>query len=443
MLEESTSEKITTDLLRHIRLNKSFIIWMGFLGISFLVCMYAYTIQLDKGLGVAGIRDYVSWGMYISNFVFFVAVSLIGMLISAVLGLLKIKWAGPLARISEIIALAFAATAGLVIISDMGRPDRLLYVIIHGRIQSPILWDITVITIYIFISTLLLYIPLIPDLKICANKLTDKPSFQQKIYKLLSLNWEGSIEQKKIMQRSIFVLSVLIIPVALAIHTVTSWLFASTSRPGWDSTIFGPYFVTGAFVAGCAAVIIAMYFFRQNYKLKDYITEFHFDKMGKLLFLVSMVYLYFNLNEYLVPGYKMKKFEAFHIQELFTGTHALLFWSTQILGLLLPLFLLLFKSLRRPLPLMVISIFVLVGAWFKRYIIVIPTQEHPYLPIQGVPDVFRNYSPTLIEILITIAPMILALIIITILSKVIPIIPISEILEQEQLEEQDISHTDV
>jgi len=120
MLEQSKSDKIISDLLRHIRLNKSFIIWMGFLGVSLLVCLYAYSIQLDKGLGVAGIRDYVSWGMYIANFVFFVAVSLIGMLISAVLGLLKIKWAAPLARIAEIIALAFAATAGLVIISDMG-----------------------------------------------------------------------------------------------------------------------------------------------------------------------------------------------------------------------------------------------------------------------------------------------------------------------------------
>lgn len=436
MLQKSSSEKITSDLLRHIRLNKSFIIWMGFLGTSLLVCLYAYSIQLDKGLGVTGIRDYVSWGMYIANFVFFVAVSLIGMLMSAVLGLLNIKWASPLARIAEIIALAFAATAGLVIISDMGRPDRLLNVIIHGRVQSPIVWDITVVTIYILISTLLLYIPLIPDLKICADTLKDKPAFQQKIYKLLSLNWSGTIEQQKIIKKSTRVLAILIIPVALAIHTVTSWLFASTSRAGWDSTIFGPYFVTGAFVAGGAAVIIAMYFYRNNYKMKDYITDMHFDMMGKLLVLVSLVYLYFNVNEFLVPGYKMKKFEGAHLKELLTGTHAFLFWSTQLLGLVIPILLLLFKKMRKPLPLMIVSIFVLVGAWFKRYIIVIPTQEHPYLPIQEVPDVFKHYSPTLIEILITIGPMILALMIITILSKVIPIIPLNEALEEMETEEK-------
>jgi len=430
MSDQTRTDKITADLLRPIRLNKAFILWMGVLGVSLLVCLYAYSLQLRDGLGVAGIRDYVSWGMYISNFVFFVATSLIGMLISAVLGLTGVKWASPLARIAEIIALAFAAVAGLVIVSDMGRPDRLLYVIIHGRIQSPIVWDITVVSVYVLISALLLYLPLIPDMKICYDKLDKVPAFQRKIYKVLSLNWNGSIEQQKIMKQTTRALAIFIIPVALAIHTVTSWLFASTSRAGWDSTIFGPYFVTGAFVCGCAAVIIAMYFYRTNYKLKDYITDAHFDNMGKLLVLVSLIYLYFNLNEYMVPGYKMKKFEAIHINELFTGAHAFLFWATQLLGLVIPIILLLFKKLRKPFPMLIIGIFVLVGAWFKRYIIVVPTQEHPYLPIQNVPMNFKVYSPTLIEILITIAPFILVLIIITILSKVIPVIPVHETLEE-------------
>jgi len=439
MLDQSKSEVITTDLLKHIRLNKSFIIWLGILGISLIVCLIAYVDQLKNGLGVAGIRDYVSWGLYISNFVFFVAVSLIGMLMTAVLGLLKIKWAAPLTRISEIIAFAFAAVAGLVIISDMGRPDRLIYVLTYGRVQSPIFWDITVVTIYIVISALLLYLPLIPDLKICYDKLEKVPGFPRRIYKALSLNWTGSVEQQKIIKKSIKVLAILIIPVALGIHTVTSWLFASTSRAGWNSTIFGPYFVTGAFVAGCAAVIIGMYFYRKNYKLEEYITDMHFDNMGKLMVLVSLIYLYFNLNEFLVPGYKMMKFDAIHLNEIFSGGHAFLFWGTQILGLILPIILLLFKKLRKPFPIMVISIFVLVGAWFKRYIIVVPPQEHPYIPIQDVPSVFIHYTPTLDEILITIGPIILSLIIITVLSKVIPIIPIQEALEDlEESKEQGV-----
>jgi molybdopterin-containing oxidoreductase family membrane subunit len=287
------------------------------------------------------------------------------------------------------------------------------------------------------LSALLLYLPLIPDLKICADRLERAPGFQRKLYKILSLGWNGSPEQAKIINKSVRVLSILIIPVALAIHTVTSWLFASTSRPGWDSTIFGPYFVTGAFVAGSAAVIIAMYFFRQNYKLKEYITDFHFDKMGKLLVLVSLVYLYFNINEFLVPAYKMKTAEAHHLEALFEGHFAILFWSTQIFGLILPLLFLLFKKMRKAKPLMIISIFVIIGAWLKRYLIVVPTLEHPFLPIQNVPEHFKVYTPTINESIITYGTLVLALIIITILSKFLPIIPIWETTQNHSHQEEN------
>jgi len=435
MSEHRNSEKIIADLLGHIRLTKGYLAWMSLLTIALLVCLYAYFLQLRDGMGVTGLSDYVSWGMYISNFVFFVATSLIGMLISAVLSLLKQKWAEPLARIAEIVALAFAAVAGLVIIMDMGRPDRVLNVFIHARVQSPILWDVTVITCYVLTSALFLYLPLIPDLKICSEKLDKMPAFARKIYGFLSINWNGNAEQKELLQKSTRAMAIFIIPMALAIHTVTSWLFANTSRPGWDSTIFGPYFVTGAFVSGTAAVIIAMFVFRKSFKLQDYITDIHFDKMGKLLVLVSLVYLYFNLNEYMVPAYKMKRADAHHIHTLFTGSHAIMFWATQLGGLVIPLILLLLKPMRKPVPMLVLAAMVLIGSWFKRYIIVVPTMEHPFLPIQNVPEYFRVYTPTLIEILVTIAPMIMVLMIITVLSRLIPVIPLQETLDHESEQE--------
>jgi mono/diheme cytochrome c family protein len=148
--------------------------------------------------------------------------------------------------------------------------------------------------------------------------------------------------------------------------------------------------------------------------------------MGKLLVLVSLVYLYFNVNEYLVPVYKLKHFEAEHLHELFVGRHALLFWSTQLGGLVIPIVLLLFRKFRKPTPIMVISIFVVIASWLKRYLIVVPTMEHPFLPIQHVPQSYMHYSPTLIETAITIASFLLVLIIITILSKSFPVLPIYE-----------------
>jgi molybdopterin-containing oxidoreductase family membrane subunit len=421
-----TLDKITADLTHHIRINKGFLVWMGFLTAALLACLFAYTIQLREGLGVAGIRDHISWGMYISQFVFFVASSLIGMLISAVLGLIGMKWVTPLTRIAETIAVAFAAVAGLVIVSDMGRPERLAYVFLYGRFQSPILWDVTVITTYFALSLLLLYLPMISDMAVIRKKINTLPGWLKPVYKILSLNWNDHPEQNKIIHRSIRILLILLIPAALMIHTVTSWLFAVTSRPGWDSTIFGPYFVSGAFVAGSAAVIIAMYFFRYNYKLKDYLTDLHFNNMGKVLVLVSLVYLYFNINEFLVPGYKLKRADASHLHELLVGHHALLFWTVQLGSLVIPIILMLFRRFRKPLPIMIISIAVIIGAWFKRYLIVVPTQEHPFLPIQHVPYNFVHYTPTLIESMITLGSLILVLIIITLISKFFPVIPVCE-----------------
>ncbi len=426
------TEKITLDLLRSVGITKGFIIWMTFLLTSFAACMYAYSIQLRTGLGVTGLGDYISWGMYISNFVFFVASSLIGMLISAVLGLAGVKWITPLTRIAEIIALAFAAVAGLIIVSDMGRPDRLLYVFTHARLQSPILWDVTVVTTYVVISALLLYLPMIPDISICHQRLKNAPKWQRLIYKILSLNWTGNAKQIEIIEKSVRILLVLIVPVALAIHTVTSWLFASTTRTGWNSSIFGPYFVTGAFVAGAATVIIAMFFFRQNYKLQEYITDEHFDKMGKLLVLVSLVYLYFNINEFLVPAYKQEKADAHHLHELFAGRYAIMFWMAQMFGLILPIILLLFKQMRRALPMLLIGLSVFIASWFKRYLIVVPTIENPFLPIQNVPESFKFYTPTIIETAITLASFILVLIIITVLSKIFPVIPVLETIHEKE-----------
>ncbi len=419
-------DSIGPKLFESVNLNKKFHAWMAFLTIMLLICLYAYYTQLRDGLGVAGIRDYVSWGMYISSFVFFVASSLVGMLISAVVGLSGQKWVIPLTRIAEIIAVAFAAVAGLVIVSDMGRPDRLPYVFMYGRFSSPILWDVTVVTTYMLISLLLLYVTLIPDLALGEKYLSWRPKLLIKAYNFLSLGWRGTEEEQKILNRAIKTLLILIVPVALAIHTVTSWLFAVNPRAGWDSTIFGPYFVSGAFVAGLSCLIIAMYFFLKNYKMEEYLTPNVFDKVAKLMVLVSLVYIYFNLNEFLVPGYKLKKFEAVHLKQLFVGHHAAMFWLVQIGGLIIPTMLLLFKSIRKPFPMLLVGVVMLLGSWFKRYLIVVPVQEHPYLPIQHVPEMFKFYTPTLIEVLITIGPLIMVLMIISVLAKLVPIIPVWE-----------------
>src|SRR5829696_2783078 len=157
-------------------------IWTGILILVCLIGMYAYYLQLSKGLVVTNMGDYVSWGIYISNFVFFVAISLVGSLITAVLRLANVHWSTPLTRIAEIIAVSTIIFASLIIIVDMGRPERFMNIFLNGRLQSPIMWDVIVITTYFFISLLLLYFPLLPDLKILLANKDKQPKWLTKFY---------------------------------------------------------------------------------------------------------------------------------------------------------------------------------------------------------------------------------------------------------------------
>ncbi len=426
------SEAISRDLMPK-PFGRSGKIWVAVLAAVFLTGLFFWVDQIRNGLGITAMRDYSTWGIYIANFIFFVAISLVGSLVSAILKLSGARMRTPLTRISEMIAIASIVFAAIVIIVDMGRPDRFLNVIFHARIQSPITWDVIVISTYLVISLLLFYLPLIPDLAFLRDRMTGIPGWQKKMYRFLALDWTGHPGQEKILRRAEQVLAVLIIPVAFGIHTVTSWLFATTLRPGWDSNDFGPYFVSGAFMVGAGGVIAAMYIFRTHYSnWEKYLTDRHFDFMGRLLVLLSLVYLYFNINEYFVPAYKMKGGEAEHLRALFSGNYAPLFWSVQIFGMLVPIVVLMFRRGRKPLPMFLVSILVIVGAWFKRFLIVVPTLSHPYIPMDRVPQTWQHYFPTFKEWSITAGTLAGALLIITLLARLFPAIPLVETIEGEK-----------
>ena len=140
---------------------------------------------------------------------------------------------------------------------------------------------------------------------------------------------------------------------------------STTYRPGWDSTNFGAYFVSGAFLVGAGGVVVAMYIFRRVYKLEHYITDRHFDKMGKILVMLALLYLYFNVNEYLIPAFKMKKPEEEHLTTLFAGEYAPLFWFAIFIGMIIPILILVFRKGRKPNAMFVAGVMVVVGAWLN------------------------------------------------------------------------------
>ena len=412
-------------------------VWVIVLLIFCVVGVVAYILQLSRGLVVTSMRDYASWGIYISNFVFFVAISLVGSLITAVLRLTNVHWSTPLTRIAEIIAVSAITFASIIIVVDMGRPERFYNLFTHGRLQSPIVWDVIVITTYFFISLLLLYLPLLADFNIMLQIKKITGNRLNKLYSFLGSFWKNKPEQIKINNRSIQILSITIIPVAFAIHTVTSWLFATTYRPGWDSTNFGAYFIAGAFLVGSGAVLVAMYIFRRAYKLDKYITTDHFDRMGKIVVMLALVYLYFNINEFLAPAFKMKKTEEGYLMGLFTGAYSRVFWFALSTSIFIPILILINKKGRRPLPAFIAGCLVVVGSWFKRYLIVTPTLLNPLLPMRDVPDSYRHYFPSWQEWAIAMGSLAGMMLIVTIFARLLPIIPIQETIDEMEEHEKD------
>jgi molybdopterin-containing oxidoreductase family membrane subunit len=297
---------------------------------------------------------------------------------------------------------------------------------------------VIVITTYFFISLLLLYFPLLPDLQILIKQKEKTGKRLHKLYCFLGSFWKNTRAQIVLGKRAINILSIAIIPVAFCIHTVTSWLFATTYRPGWDSTNFGAYFISGAFLVGSGAVLIAMYIFRRYYKLQKYITENHFDRMGKIVVMLAMLYLYFNINEFLVPAFKMKKEEQEYLLGLFTGDFSVVFWFAILTSMIIPTFMLLSKKGRKPFRAFIAGVLIVIGSWFKRYIIVTPTLLHPFLPMRNVPASYKHYFPTWQEWAIAMGSLAGMLLVVTIFARIFPIIPIEEtISETEQNEKRN------
>ena len=408
-------------------------VWTTFLVIIIIIGLIAYIDQVIKGQVVTNMRDYALWGIYISNFVFFVATSFVGSVTVAILRLTHNEWRTPLVRIAEIITLASIVMAGFTIMIDMGRPDRLLNLFIYARLQSPITWDVIIVPTSIALSFLLLYFPLLPDLAILKKHFKKSKPKLSYWYGKFSLNWKGSKAQKAIQTKSIKIIAIMIIPVGIILQTIDAWLFSTTYRIGWDSTNMGAYFISGAIVAGVGALITVVYVIRRVRQLEGYITEFHFDKMGKLLVLSCLTYLYFNINEYLLPIFTAPVQEEIHLKALVSGEYSVIFWFSQIVGLLLPIGLLLFKRFRKPFPMFIIGMMVVVGSWWKRYVIVTPTLLHPFLPIEGVPESWHHYFPSLHEWLITGATLAMALLIITFMVRFLPVIPIQRTIDEKEL----------
>jgi molybdopterin-containing oxidoreductase family membrane subunit len=317
---------------------------------------------------------------------------------------------------------------GPMVIVDMGRPDRLLYVIIHGRLQSPILWDVLSVTTYMTGSFLYLYLPMIPDMALLRDHPAQFAPWRRWLYRKLSIGWTGTPDQWRRLERAISVMALVIIPVAISVHTVVSWIFSMTLRAGWHSTIFGPYFVVGAIFSGIAALLTAMALFVKFFPgLDRLITLDHFKKLASLLLAVNLIYIYFTVSEYLTMGYSSETADKKLLDALFHGQFAIMFWLMGVIGLFIPALMLALPWTRTFRGILTASILINIGMWLKRYVIVVPTLASPFMPVIKLPGQAAVYVPTWVEWSITAGAFSGFCLLYLTFSKIFPIVSIWEV----------------
>ena len=399
---------------------KGFYITVGVLMLIILWALIMYITQIWFGLGVTGMNQTITWGFYIVNFVFFIGISHAGTLISAILRLSRAEWRRPITRMAEVITAIVLAIGGLHPILDLGRPDRVLNIFTSGRLQSPLLWDVTSITAYFTASTVYLYLPMIPDIA----KLRDKGGKLTWFYSFLSWGWQGTEHQKKVLNRAISILMIMVIPIAISVHTVISYIFSMTLQPGWHSTIFGPYFVVGAIFSGIAVLLIIMIVSRKVFHLEDYLKKIHFQYLSTLLLIMSLLWFYFTFSEFLTGIFGSEPHEMEIILYKFTGTYALFFWGMLLLNFIIPVIILSFKRFKTITGILIASIAVVIGMWLERLNIVVPSLANPRmeLPI-GI------YIPSLVEWSLFLGGIAVFILGFVLFSKFFPIISIWEIEE--------------
>jgi len=245
--------------------------------------VYAWLRQFQMGLGVTGMNRPVYWGVYLTNFVFFIGLAHSGTFISAILRLAGAEWRKPLTRAAEAITL-FSLPFGVAsILIDMGRPDRLLNVIRYGRFQSPILWDFTAVSLYLFSSVVFFYLSLLPDIALCRDRLLDVPNWQHRMYEILALGWQGRPEQFHRLEIVLDGMAIFMTMLVITVHTVVSWVFGMTIQPGWHTALIGPFFLLGAIFCGTAAVVIVLAILRKVYNLQEALPVSLFNSLRKLL----------------------------------------------------------------------------------------------------------------------------------------------------------------
>jgi molybdopterin-containing oxidoreductase family membrane subunit len=278
------------------------------------------------------------------------------------------------------------------------------------------------ITTYLLSSTMYLFLPLIPDMAMARDRST---GWRKTFYKILALGFRGTEGEWAHLRTAMNIFAFAIIPVMFSVHTIVSWDFAMATRPGWSSTIFGPYFVVGALHSGMGAVVMVLAVVRGTMKnMKYFIRPEHFEGIARLMLIISMAWAYFFFNDYVVQWYGGDKWTKTLLHWHEAGPMGWMWFAMLIFNIAIPWSILWNKKWRStPWLLFIVGMLINVGMWFERYIIV-PVS----VTINRMPFTWRLYQPG-IEVPMGIGTVAFFILLYMLASRLIPLIPVWEVQE--------------
>ena len=371
--------------------------WLIGFTLSFMVAMMLmYTIGylVLTGIGIWGNNVPVGWSFDIINFVWWIGIGHAGTLISAILLLLRQEWRTSINRFAEAMTLFAVACAGLYPLLHTGRPWLAYWLFPYPntmgmwpQFRSPLMWDVFAVSTYASVSAMFWFVGLIPDFATLRDRSPSR--FGQIVFGLLAMGWRGSARHWARYEATYLLLAGLATPLVLSVHTIVSFDFAVSVLPGWHATIFPPYFVAGAIYAGFAMVLTLTIPLRKFYGLEDFITQRHLRNMGKIMLATGLIVAYGYMMETFMAWYSANTYEEFMIKNRMVGPYAPYYWALILCNVIVPQFLWARRIRHSTVALFTISMFVSVGMWLERFIIIPISLHRDFLPSS-----WGMYSPT-------------------------------------------------
>ena len=422
-------KQVTEDILKPTESFPTKIWWTAFL-IALTVTLVDLGIigyLMYEGLYILGINNPVGWGFFIVNFVFWIGIGHAGTLISAVLHLFRQEWRTGINRAAEAMTIFAVMVAASSLIVHVGRPwlGYWLFPYPNERgplwvnFRSPLIWDTFAVSTYFSVSLVFWYIGLIPDIATVRDTTTNK--FKYAIYDALSFGWVGSNKAWSHLEMVSMILAALSTPLVLSVHTIVSFDFAASLLPGWHTTILPPYFVAGAIFSGFAMVVTLMVIARQMFNLKEYVTMKHLENMNKVIMVTGLMVGYAYSTEFFIAWYSGNEYEGFTFVNRALGPYWWAYWIMISCNVLSPQ-VFWFKKFRTSIPVMfVVSIFVNIGMWFERFVIVM-TLHRDFMPSS-----WALYTPTFYDYAMFVGTFGIFFTLFLLFCRILPVIAAAEV----------------